>query len=171
MIKANKVKHLNKNSKHRKAMLDNMLTSLFLHERIESTLAKVKVARGFADKLITKAKNSLGDVKPEVILHNKREVMKSIKNRDVVAKLFSDIAPRYQTRPGGYTRILKIVNRKSDNSEMALLELVDRKNRDQLIEEKTQTKPKKSKSVETKAADKETKKKRSFFSRNKEKKE
>ncbi|MCC6274678.1 MAG: 50S ribosomal protein L17 [Leptospiraceae bacterium] len=171
MIKANKVKHLNRNNKHRKAMLDNMLTSLFMHERIESTLAKVKVARGFADKMITKAKNSLGDVKPEVVLHNKREVMKSIKDRDVVAKLFTDIAPRFQSRAGGYTRILKISNRTSDNSEMAMLELVDRKTRAELIEERIQKRPQKAKKVEVKATDKEAKKKKSFFSRKKDKSE
>jgi large subunit ribosomal protein L17 len=135
MNKKNKLKQLNRTSDHRKAMLQNMVTSLFKHERIESTVAKIKVARSFAEKLITRAKGNLGDIKPEVALHNKREVMKKIKNRVVVVKLFEDIAPRFKDRNGGYTRIYKLVNRPSDNSEMGILELVERKSREQLLED------------------------------------
>ena len=80
MNKGNKVKQLNRNHEHRHAMLNNMVTSLFKHERIESTVAKIKVVRSFAEKLISKAKKNIGDVKPEIALHNKREVMKIIIN-------------------------------------------------------------------------------------------
>lgn len=135
MNKSNKVKQLNRTNKHRKALVQNMVTSLFKHERIESTVAKIKVIRSHAEKLITRAKYNLDDVKPEVALHNKREVMKRIKDRNVVVKLFEDIAPRFKERNGGYTRIYKLVNRASDNSEVGILELVDRKTRDQLLED------------------------------------
>lgn len=136
MNKRNSVKQLNRDKQHRDAMLNNMVTSLFKHERIESTVAKIKVARSLAEKLITRAKKNLvTDIKPEVALHNKREVMRKIKNRAVVVKLFDDIAPRYKGRNGGYTRIFKLINRPSDNSEVGILELVDRKTRDVLKEE------------------------------------
>jgi large subunit ribosomal protein L17 len=135
MNKQNKVKQLNRTSKHRKALVENMVTSLFKHERIESTVAKIKVIRSHAEKLITRAKKNLNDIKPEVALHNKREVMKKIKDRNVVVKLFEDIAPRFKERNGGYTRIYKLVNRESDNSEVGILELVDRKTREQLLED------------------------------------
>lgn len=130
MIKQNKVKHLNRTHEHRKAMLNNMLTSLLEHERIESTVVKLKVLRSYVEKTITKAKKNLKDgVTPDAALHNKREVMKSIKNRDVIIKLFEDIAPRFKERNGGYTRIYKLINRPSDNSEMGILELVEKKSK------------------------------------------
>ncbi len=136
MNKGNKVKQLNRDHEHRSAMLNNMVTSLFKYERIESTVAKIKVARSFAEKLISKAKKNIGDVAPAAALHNKREVMKKIKDRDVVVKLFEDIAPRFTGRSGGYTRIVRLVNRPSDNSEMGILELVERKSREELKEAK-----------------------------------
>ena len=136
MNKRNKVKKLNRTHEHRKAMLINMVTSLFKYERITSTTAKLKVARSLAEKLISRAKKNIGEEKAEVVLHNKREVMKKIKDREIVVKLFEDIAGRYKERPGGYTRVIKLVNRPSDNSEMAILELVDRKTREELSEEK-----------------------------------
>ncbi|MDX1960333.1 MAG: 50S ribosomal protein L17 [Leptospiraceae bacterium] len=136
MNKRNKVKQLNRDSKHRKALIGNMVTSLLAHERIESTLAKIKVIRSHAEKIITRAKKNIDETKEEVILHNKREVMKRIKDRDVVAKLFNDIAPRFKERAGGYTRIYRLVNRDSDNSEMGILELTERKTRDELQAEK-----------------------------------
>jgi large subunit ribosomal protein L17 len=136
MNKHNKVKQLNRDNKHRRAMLTNMVTSLFQHERIESSLVKLKVARSLAEKIITRAKKNLGESVPAKILHNKREVMKRIKDRTVVVKLFEDIAPRFKDRKGGYTRIYKLVNRDSDNTVMGILELVDRKNREQLVEER-----------------------------------
>lgn len=137
MNKKNALKQLNRTHEHRKALLNNMVTSLFEHESIESTLAKLKVVRSHAEKLITRAKKNLGtDLKQEQILHNKREVMRRIKDRGVVVKLFEDIAPRFKDVNGGYTRIYKLVNRPSDNSEVAILELVGRKTRDEIKEAK-----------------------------------
>ncbi|AYV55358.1 50S ribosomal protein L17 [Leptospira kmetyi] len=137
MNKRNKVKHLNRNKGHRDALINNMITSLFKYERIESTQAKLKVIRSHAEKLITRAKKNLvADLKPEVQLHNKREVMKRIKDREVVVKLFEDIAKRFETKNGGYTRVLKLVNRASDNSEVGILELTSRKERSALLKER-----------------------------------
>ncbi len=136
MNKRNKVKHLNREKAHRDALINNMITSLFKYERIESTQAKLKVIRSHAEKIITRAKRNLAaDLAPAVALHNKREVLKRIKDRNIVTKLFEDIAVRYATINGGYTRILKLVNRPSDNSEVGILELTTRKDRPTLIQE------------------------------------
>ena len=97
-------------------MLKNMATSLFRHERIETTTAKAKELRPFAERLITLARR--GDV------HARRIAGRKILDRDVLGKLFDDIAPRYAERPGGYTRILKVDRRKGDAAEMSLIELV-----------------------------------------------
>jgi large subunit ribosomal protein L17 len=93
-----------------------MATSLFLHERIETTTAKAKELRPYAERLITLARR--GDV------HARRLAAMKIQDRQVLAKLFGDIAPRYMERPGGYTRVLKLGNRKGDAAEMSLIELV-----------------------------------------------
>ena len=136
MNKRNKVKQLNRHVNHRKALINNMVTSLFEHESIESTIAKIKVIRSHAEKLITRAKKNLGNVEGAAALHNKREVMKKIHDRDIVDKLFSDIAPRYKEVNGGYTRIYKLINRASDNSEMGILELVNKKSKEEIKEYK-----------------------------------
>ncbi|GBF39043.1 50S ribosomal protein L17 [Leptospira johnsonii] len=136
MNKRNKVKHLNREKGHRDALINNMITSLFKYERIESTQAKLKVVRSHAEKIITRAKRNLAtDIAPAVALHNKREVLKRIKDRNIVTKLFEDIAVRYASTNGGYTRILKMINRASDNSEVGILELTNRKDRSSLIKE------------------------------------
>jgi len=88
------------------------------HERVKTTVAKAKEVRRTAEKMITRAGNDT--------VHNRRIVGKDIADQEVLAKLFTDIGPTYKTRPGGYTRILKLGARKSDGAEMALLELVDR---------------------------------------------
>jgi large subunit ribosomal protein L17 len=93
-----------------------MATSLFLHERIETTTAKAKELRPYAERLITLARR--GDV------HARRLAAMKIQDRQVLGKLFDDIAPRYMERPGGYTRVLKLGNRKGDAAEMSLIELV-----------------------------------------------
>ncbi|MDH4263178.1 MAG: 50S ribosomal protein L17 [Spirochaetia bacterium] len=127
MNKRNKVKHLHKSSAHRSAMLSNMVTSLFYHENIQSTVAKAKVAGQVAEKLITRAKGNLNSEKSEEKIHNIRLVSRFIKDKEVLNKLFNDIAPRVEKRNGGYTRVVKIGRRRSDSSEMAVLELVDKK--------------------------------------------
>src|SRR5213595_1426903 len=101
---------------HQRLILSNLATALFEHGRITTTEAKARVLRPVAEKLITKAKR--GD------LHNRREVLKTVRDKSVVHTLFTEIAPRFATRPGGYTRITKIGNRKGDNAPMAVIELV-----------------------------------------------
>jgi large subunit ribosomal protein L17 len=112
----NKGRQLSRTYTHRKAVLRTLATSLFLHERIETTTAKAKELRPFAERLITLARR--GDV------HSRRLAGRKIQDRQVLGKLFDDIAPRYAERPGGYTRILKVGNRKGDAAEMSLIELV-----------------------------------------------
>jgi large subunit ribosomal protein L17 len=111
-----KGRQLSRTRSHRKATLRNMATSLFLHERIETTTAKAKELRPYAERLITLARR--GDV------HARRLAAMKIQDRQVLGKLFDDIAPRYMERPGGYTRVLKLGNRKGDAAEMSLIELV-----------------------------------------------
>jgi len=101
---------------HQRLILSNLATALFEHGRITTTEAKARVLRPVAEKLITKAKK--GD------LHNRREVLKTIRDKGVVHTLFTDIAPTFAERPGGYTRITKIGPRKGDNAPMAVIELV-----------------------------------------------
>jgi len=128
MIKGNKVKHLNKKVGHRQAMLGNLVQSLFYHENITTTVAKAKVARQIAEKLITRARANQNDsLSAAAKVHNLREAAKIITDKEILHKLFNDIAPRFTTRPGGYTRILRVGQRISDASEMAVLELVERK--------------------------------------------
>src|SRR3954454_6151853 len=101
---------------HQKLIVANLATSLFEHGRITTTEAKARVLRPVAERLITKAKK--GD------LHNRRQVLATIKDKGVVHALFEDIAPRFADRPGGYTRITKLGPRKGDNAPMAVIELV-----------------------------------------------
>jgi len=108
---------LSRTASHKKATMRNMATSLFRHERIETTTAKAKELRPFAERLITLAKR--GD------LHARRLAGRLIADRQVLGKLFDDIGPRFTERPGGYTRILKLGTRRGDAAEMALIELVD----------------------------------------------
>lgn len=101
---------------HERQIMANLASDLFIHEKVTTTHAKAKAVRPFAEKLITKARK--GD------LHSKRIVMKTITNRDAVVKLFDDVAPRYEDRPGGYTRITKLGPRRGDAAEEAIIELV-----------------------------------------------
>ena len=108
---------LGRDAAHRKALLANLSKQLIEHERIETTLAKAKAVKPDVEKLITLARR--GD------LHARRQALSALgQDKFVVYKLFEEIAPRYAERPGGYTRILKLGPRKSDATEMALLELV-----------------------------------------------
>ncbi|GIX42845.1 MAG: 50S ribosomal protein L17 [Leptospiraceae bacterium] len=127
MRKGNKTKKLNRVTSHRKAMLRNMATSLLEHEQIITTRAKAKALKPFVERLITRAKYNLNDeLTPEKKLHNKRYVMRFIKNRKIVVKLFDDIAKRNQNRNGGYTRIIHLPERKSDSAKMSIIELVEK---------------------------------------------
>ena len=101
---------------HERLMLANLATSLFTHGRITTTEAKAKRLRPFAERLISKAR--IGD------LHNRREIMRVIRDKDVVHKLVAEIGPQFVTRPGGYTRIVKTLPRKGDNAPMAIIALV-----------------------------------------------
>lgn len=136
----NKVRQLGRTHSHRKAMFENMVTSLFEHERIVTTKQKGKELKKISEKLITRAKNNIDipDSEGEKKLHNKREVFKVIKNRDVVTKLFDDIALRFKERKGGYTRMYLLGTRQGDAAEMAIVELVERKPKAEPVkEEKT----------------------------------
>lgn len=112
------LRKLNRTSSHRLAMLRNMCNSLITHEAIKTTVPKAKELRRVVEPLITLAK--------EPTLANRRLAFDRTRDRDVVAKLFNVIGPRYKARPGGYTRILKMGFRVGDNAPMAFVELVDR---------------------------------------------
>jgi large subunit ribosomal protein L17 len=109
---------LNRNSSHRKAMFSNMANSLFDHEIIKTTLPKAKELRRVAEPLITLAKSDS--------VSNRRSAFSKLRDKEMVGKLFNELAPRYKDRPGGYTRILKCGFRSGDAAPMAYIELVDR---------------------------------------------
>jgi len=111
-----KGRQLSRTSSHKRAMLNNMASSLFDHGRVVTTEAKAKELRPFAEKLITLARR--GD------LHARRLVERRIKDRDTLGKLFSEIGPRFAARPGGYTRILKMGHRPGDGADIARIELL-----------------------------------------------
>lgn len=110
---------LNKMAAHRKALLRNMMTVLFKHERIVTTRAKAIETRRFAEKMITRAKVDS--------VHNRRIAGRKITDEAILAKLFTDIGPRFKDRAGGYTRILRVGARDHDAADMVILELVDQK--------------------------------------------
>jgi large subunit ribosomal protein L17 len=116
MPKPKKGPRLGGSPAHQRLIVSNLATQLFEHGRITTTETKARVLRPVAEKLITKAKR--GD------LHNRREVLKTVRDKSVVHQLFTEIAPRFAERPGGYTRITKIGPRKGDNAPMAVIELV-----------------------------------------------
>jgi large subunit ribosomal protein L17 len=109
---------LGRTSAHRHAMINNMVTSLFAHERIRTTVPKAKAARRVAERMITYAKRGT--------LHARRLAHRRVRDNDVLRKLFTVLGPRYQSRPGGYTRIVRLAPRPGDGAELAILELVDR---------------------------------------------
>lgn len=119
MPKPTKGPRLGGSSSHQKALLANLATSLFEHGRIKTTEPKARALRPYAEKLITHAKKGT--------LHNRREVLKKIRDKDVVHSLFEEIGPFFADRNGGYTRIIKVEARKGDNAPMAVIELVREK--------------------------------------------
>jgi large subunit ribosomal protein L17 len=118
MRHGNGLRKLNRTSAHRQAMLRNMMNSLIQHEAIKTTLPKSKELRRVVEPMITLAKVDN--------LSNRRLAFNRLRDRDSVTKLFTDLGPRFKTRPGGYTRILKMGFRVGDNAPMAFVELVDR---------------------------------------------
>ncbi len=119
MPKPTKGRHLGGSASHQKAILANLATSLFEHGRIKTTEPKARALRPYAEKLITHAKKGT--------LHNRREVLKKLRDKDVVHVLFAEIGPFFADRNGGYTRIIKVEARKGDNAPMAVIELVREK--------------------------------------------
>ncbi len=111
------INHLGRKSGHRKALLANMATSLILHKRIQTTVAKAKALKMYVEPLITKSK--------EDTTHSRRVVFSYLKNKEAVTELFRTVAPKIADRPGGYTRVLKTGFRLGDGADMALIELVD----------------------------------------------
>jgi large subunit ribosomal protein L17 len=111
------INHLGRTSSHRKAMLSNMASSLILHKRITTTLAKAKALRSYVEPLLTKSKNDS--------THSRRMVFSYLGNKESVKELFGVVADKVAARPGGYTRIIKLPNRVGDNAEMSIIELVD----------------------------------------------
>ena len=112
-----KINHLSRTDSHRKSMLSNMASSLILHKRITTTMAKAKALRMYVEPLITKSKTDS--------THSRRTAFSYLKDKEVVAMLFREVAEKVANRPGGYTRILKLGNRLGDNASMAMIELVD----------------------------------------------
>lgn len=112
-----KVNHLGRTAEHRQAMLSNMASSLILHKRISTTVAKAKALRQYVEPLLTKSK--------EDTTHSRRIVFSYLQNKESVKELFGDVAAKIATRPGGYTRILKLGARLGDNAEVCIIELVD----------------------------------------------
>lgn len=111
------INHLGRSSDHRKAMLSNMATSLIMHKRITTTLAKAKALRKYVEPLLTKSK--------EDSTHSRRVVFSYLQSKEAVTELFREISPKITARQGGYTRILKTGFRQGDSAEMCIMELVD----------------------------------------------
>jgi large subunit ribosomal protein L17 len=143
---------LGRTTEHRVALLRNLSTQLFANEKIQTTLAKAKELRPFAERLVTISKRGT--------LHARRRVMRHIHDRTVVSKLFDTLSARYDQRPGGYTRIIKLGTRRGDNAEMAMIELVGSEMSEAPAEEETKPVKKKAKTAKkTKTAKKKTSKK------------
>ena len=140
------VNRLERTSSHRKALHKSMATALFRHERIRTTSAKAKEVRRTAEKLITRARTDT--------VHNRREVAKKIADKEILAKLFTDIGLRFTNRSGGYTRILKLGKRYGDASEMVILELVQKATALSLEDNSSEESKKAKKKEETKVVSK-----------------
>jgi large subunit ribosomal protein L17 len=150
-----KVAKLNKTKSHRKALFQNLANALFQHERITTTVPKAMALRSVADRLITLAKRK--------DLHSQRLAFEALRDKEIVRKLFTDIGDRYSAINGGYTRVLKIGNRKGDNAPMAMIELTQRKEQDKKKKEKHKETKETKKEVEAKKESKvkkETKEKK-----------
>ncbi|MFA6008196.1 MAG: 50S ribosomal protein L17 [Candidatus Shapirobacteria bacterium] len=136
---------LNRVPAHRKALIRNMMTVLFKHERIVTTRAKAKEVQRFSEKEITRAKVDS--------VHNRRMVARKLWDEAIIAKLFTDIGPRFKERNGGYTRILRLGERAQDAADMVVLELVDRKTDDKKAEREQRKAEKQAKADKAEKAD------------------
>ncbi|MFD2512828.1 50S ribosomal protein L17 [Pontibacter locisalis] len=112
-----KINHLGRTAAHRKAMLSNLASSLILHKRVSTTVAKAKALRKYVEPLLTKSKNDT--------THSRRTVFAYLQNKESIKELFDEVSTKIANRPGGYTRILKTGYRLGDNAEMCVIELVD----------------------------------------------
>jgi large subunit ribosomal protein L17 len=112
-----KVAKLNRDAAHRDAMLRNLATDLLKHERVTTTLAKAKAVRPVAERMVTLGKRDT--------LHARRHAARVIRDKDVLSKVFNELAPRYAERPGGYTRIMRLESRAGDHADMAVIEMVE----------------------------------------------
>lgn len=119
-------KHLGRTADQRKLLRRNLISDLFRYERITTTETKARAIRAEAEKLITMAKRALAHEDKTRVLHARRVIMSRINSQEAVTKVFDELAPRYEARPGGYTRTYKMGPRKGDAAPMALIELVDR---------------------------------------------
>jgi large subunit ribosomal protein L17 len=119
-------KRLGRDTDHRRLLRRNLINALFRHERIKTTQAKADAIRAEAEKMITLAKRSLAHPDPARGVHGRRLVLARLRDKNSVAKVFDVLAPRYEDRAGGYTRVYKLGPRKGDAAPMVLLELVDR---------------------------------------------
>lgn len=117
MRHGNKINHLGRKYGHRAALLKNLSSALFMHKRIETTVAKAKELRGYVEPLVTKSKDNT--------THSRREVFSYLQDKEATKELFDVIAPKVGNRPGGYTRIVRLGARQGDAAEMAIIELVD----------------------------------------------
>jgi large subunit ribosomal protein L17 len=115
-------RRLKRSTGHRRALFRNLITELFRHRRITTTEAKARAVRAEAEKLITVAKRSLDK---ENDVHERRQVLRTVSDQEVLRELFETIAPEYKDRPGGYTRLIKLGPRQGDAADMAILELVE----------------------------------------------
>lgn len=116
---------LSRNTSQRKLLRRNLINDLFEHERIRTTEAKARAIRGEAERVITLAKRGLKSDDAARQVHARRMVMRRLANKDMARKVFDEIAPRYEERPGGYTRMLKLGERQGDAARMVMLELVE----------------------------------------------
>ena len=142
------MRKLGRTSSHRKAMLSNLATSLLRYEKVTTTLPKAKEVRRIVERLISKSRKDT--------LASRREVGKLIRDKEVLKKLFSQIGPKFKERPGGYTRILRLGQRKGDNAFLALIELVEKV--DSVVEKKKEKVEKKPKEIKEKKPAMEEKK-------------
>ncbi|TND09708.1 MAG: large subunit ribosomal protein L17 [Bacteroidetes bacterium] len=117
MRHGNKDNHLSRTASHRRSLLANLASSLIIHKRINTTIAKAKALRGYVEPLITKSKDDS--------THSRRTVFGYLQNKDALKALFGEVATKVAERPGGYTRIIRLGTRPGDNAEMAMIELVD----------------------------------------------